>query len=213
MPQGGHNRINGGTVEAVRTLKVIALARAGVVGGGRLGSWQWTYASGDRASIRISGGTESITLNYRCRDWKSQGWQDVEQRVSIVRTPCRFGGRRPWFLCAYSSNGRYGGRKVANLYGAGRLFACRHSYRLVYAVQWEHALQRGHLRLGKPYRKLGADYERLDGGWPDKPKWMRQQTYARLLGELDAAEAAFNAAFCDGTARLLRRCGGGTGIT
>jgi len=118
MPPGGHNRINGGKVEAVRSLDVMALARASYVGGGRLGWWQWTYASGDRASINIFGGGESIMLSYRCRDWNTEAWQDVEQRVPILWTPCRFGSRRPWFLRACSSNGRYCGRKVAKLYGA-----------------------------------------------------------------------------------------------
>jgi len=35
---------------------------------------------------------------------------------------------------------------VSKLYGAGRLFACRHCYRLAYASQQESAHQRG---LGK----------------------------------------------------------------
>jgi hypothetical protein len=69
------------------------------------------------------------------------------------------------------------------------------------------ALDRGHHRLGKLRRKLGADYERLDGGWPDKPKWMRRATYGRLLEELEAAEVAIGATFCDRAVRLLRRYG------
>src|SRR3954468_12747114 len=98
MPRGGHNRINAGTTEGVRSLNVMALARTGFVGGGRLGWWQWTDPNGDQTSIQIVGGVESIALKYRRQDWNTSAWQDVEQRVPIVWTPCRFGGRRPWFV-------------------------------------------------------------------------------------------------------------------
>jgi hypothetical protein len=62
-------------------------------------------------------------------------WSDVAQRVTIAWTQCRFGGERPWFVCSVQSNGVYCGRQVTKLYGVGRLFACRHCYRLAYASQ------------------------------------------------------------------------------
>jgi hypothetical protein len=58
----------------------------------------------------------------------------MQQRVAISWTPCRFGGERPWFICSVCANGTYCGRQVTKLYDAGRLFACRHCYRLAYVV-------------------------------------------------------------------------------
>jgi hypothetical protein len=52
-------------------------------------------------------------------------------------TACHLSGRRPWFVCSVSSNGRYCGRRVAVLYGAGELFACRNCHGLAYASQQE----------------------------------------------------------------------------
>ena len=56
-------------------------------------------------------------------------------------------------------------------------------------------LDRGHRRLAELYRRLGATYECFGGAWPEKPKWMRQRTYARLLDEIKAAEAEHAAVF------------------
>ena len=47
--------------------------------------------------------------------------------VRIVRTPCRLGGSRAWFICPAVGCGR----RVAILYGGG-IFACRHCYDLAY---------------------------------------------------------------------------------
>src|SRR5262245_44044571 len=45
----------------------------------------------------------SVTLKYRSRCY-GEDWSDVEQRVPVVRTPCRFGGERPWFVCSVAAN-------------------------------------------------------------------------------------------------------------
>jgi len=81
----------------------------------------------------------------------------------------------------------YCGRHVTKLYGAGRLFACRHCYRLAYASQQESAHQRGLLKLQKIRMRLGGSLSMLDE-FPDKPKGMHWRTYDRLRGLHDAAE-------------------------
>ena len=67
----------------------------------------------------------------------------MQQRVAISWTPCRFGGERPWFICSVCANGTYCGRQVTKLYDAGRLFACRHCYRLAYVVDTNAACPSG----------------------------------------------------------------------
>jgi len=68
--------------------------------------------------IEIDGGKDQIVLRYRYMSYV-RDWETVEQRVPIRWTPCRFGGQRPWFICAVLANGTYCGRNVAKLYGGG----------------------------------------------------------------------------------------------
>lgn len=204
MSRGGHNRKGSGTVEGASALSVMKLARAGYLAGSRLGIWQWTYADGQKATIGISGGRNAITLDYRIRS-HGKDWQPVEQCIPIRWTPCRFGGERPWFICDVRANGVYCGRQVAKLYGAGRLFACRHCYRLGYAIQRGGSLDQAHRRLARLHGKLGADYDGPDIPPPPKPKWMRWKTYARITEQIEAGQDHLTAVFVVGSGALLAR--------
>jgi hypothetical protein len=202
MSSGGHNWKGGGTVEGVRSLNVMKLARAGYLSGSRGGGWQWTYRDETTAFIAISGGKQAVSLDYRVKSG-GEDWQSVQQRVPIRWTSCRFGGERPWFVCDVRANGVYCGRQVAKLYGAGRLFACRHCYRLGYRVQRGGSMDRAHLHLGRLHRKLGADYDGPDGLPPPRPRWMRHRTYNRVVQQIEAGEDRLNAAFLIGAERFL----------
>jgi hypothetical protein len=202
MSRGGHNWKGTGTVEGSRSLDVMRLKRAGFLVRRRRVGWQWTYGDETRAYINIEDGRDAITLNYRFKSG-GQEWQAVEQRVPILWTPCRFGGERPWFVCAVRANGVYCGRQVAKLYGAGRLFACRHCYLLGYAVQRGGPMDSTHHRLRRLHRKLGADYGGPDGISPPKPKWMRWRTYSELALEIRAGEEHLDQVFTAGAVRIL----------
>ena len=202
MSRGGHNWKGRGTVEGTRSLDVMKLARAGFLSGWRHASWQWTYNDGTRAWIDIDDGRDEITLRYRFRAYGQQ-WQSVEQRVPIRWTPCRFGGERPWFICNASANGMYCGRRVAKLYGGGRLFACRHCYRLCYNVQRIGPMDQAHQHLARLHRKLSADYDGPEGPPPPKPKWMRWRTYSRLVQKIEEGEERLDIVFTIGAQRLL----------
>ena len=191
-------------VEGSRSLDVMKLARAGDLSGATAGSWQWTYRDATTVSIVITGARDAVTLDYRIRSY-SEDWQSVHQRVPIRWTPCRFGGERPWFVCDVHATGVYCGRQVAKLYGAGRLFACRHCYRLGYAVQRDGPMDRAHHRLRRLPRKLGADYDGPDGMPPRRPKWMRQRTYHRVVQQIEAGEEHLDHVFMVGAQRIFAR--------
>jgi hypothetical protein len=202
MSRGGHNWKGGGTVEGTRSLDVMRLARAGYLAGTRLGVWSWS--DGSTASIGITGGRHLITLDYRFKSGRND-WQVVSQPIPIIWQPCRFGGERPWFICDVSVNGKYCGRRAAKLYGAGRLFACRHCYRLGYRIQRGDRMDRAHLRLARLHRKLGAAYERPDLPPPPKPKWMRWKTYVRIAAQIEAGQEHLDDVFAVGAQRILAR--------
>jgi hypothetical protein len=156
------------TVESCRSIDVLLWNRLGYLRTSRWFSWAWT-SNGERvASINVETQRHSVTLKYRSRSY-GEDWSDVEQRVAIAWTTCRFGGERPWFMCSVAANGVYCGRLATKLYGAGRLFACRHCYRLAYASQQESSHQRGLGKSQKIRMQLGGSPNMLEE-FPDKPK-------------------------------------------
>jgi hypothetical protein len=183
---------------------VMRLARAGYLPGPRYGGWQWSSSGGTTASIQIRSGRQSITLEYRVRA-ASDDWQAAQQAIPIHWSPCRFGGERPWFVCDVSANGVYCGRRVAKLYSAGRLFACRHCYRLGYAVQRDGPMDQAHHNLARLHRKLGAEYRGPDWPTPPKPKWMRRKTYSQISKQVEAGQEQLEEVFVAGAQRILAR--------
>jgi hypothetical protein len=204
MSRGGHNWRGTGTVEGIRSLDVMKLAHAGYLASSRIGSWQWTYRRDTTATIGITGGRDGITLDYRVRSGGND-WESIKQRVPICWTPCRFGGERPWFVCNVWAGGVCCGRRVAKLYGVGRLFACRHCYRLGYAVQRGGPTDRAHHRLARLHRQLGSNYDGPDGLLPQRPKWMRKRTYDRIVQEIEVGEEHLDQVFTIGAQRILAR--------
>ncbi len=89
------------------------------------------------------------------------------------------GGRRPWFRCPVYLNGQYCGRRVAVLYAAGELFACRHCYGLGYASQQESPQSRFIRRSRKIRMRLDGSPDLLQP-LPKRPRGMHQRTYMRL---------------------------------
>jgi hypothetical protein len=166
-------------------------------------SWAWARDGEQVASINVEMERHSVTLRYRSRSC-GQDWTNVEQRVAIAWTPCRFGGERPWFICSVYANDTYCGRQVAKLYDAGRLFACRHCYRLAYASQQESAHRRGLWKAQKIRMRLGGSASMLDN-FPDKPKGMHWRTYERFCRVHNAAQARFIPGLMGFVMRLRRR--------
>jgi hypothetical protein len=163
---------------------------------------QWTSSEGSTTSVLVTAGRDVVQLDYRVRAL-GQDWQPVSQQIPIRWAPCRFGGERPWFLCAASANGVYCGRRVTKLYSGGRFFACRHCYRLGYAVQRGGPLDRSHHRLARLHRKLGADYGGPDISPPPKPKRMRWKTYSWITQQIEAGKEQLDVVFITGARRLL----------
>jgi hypothetical protein len=95
---------------------------------------------------------------------------NVDYRVWLAATRPRFGGRRWWFLCPLSRDGRQCGRRVGKLSlpPGGRYFGCRHCYDLTYTSAQEHdkrvdALRRNPAALEAILARLGKLHGPLDG--------------------------------------------------
>lgn len=172
-------------VEGCRSIDVLDWHRRGYLRMAQEFSWTWTRDGERVAWINVQSDHNRVCLEYRVRS-HGEDWSDVEQLVAIEWAPCRFGGERPWFLCSVVSSGVCCGRSVTRLYGAGRLFACRHCSQLAYASQQEAARWRGIGKAQKIRMRLGGSPNMLEE-FPDKPKGMHWRTYERRRAAHDAA--------------------------
>jgi len=184
---GSGNRYRYGTkstVEGRTSLDINRWAREGYLSAGRSFSWKWTWGDGSKSTISVRVESAwSIRLTYRTRSGGEVDWTDVDYRIQLERTPCRFGGERVWFRCP----GRGCGRRVAKLYCVGRYYVCRHCGNLAYESQNEDAISRALSRANRMRRKLDPKGY-WDEGVPDKPKGMHWHTYERLARAALAAD-------------------------
>ena len=118
------------TCENCKSIDVRRWHREGRLSTGQYFSCSWSFGGEPSGSITVRTGPNAVFLTYRVRSYEDTQWKSIEQRVPITWTECHLGGRRPWFVCSVYSGGRYCGRRVAVLYGAGELFACRRCYGL-----------------------------------------------------------------------------------
>lgn len=152
--------------EHCKSLDVRRFQREGCLSIGAAGTWAWRDPdTGERlASIGYRSAHGSLHLDY------SIDGMPRPQVITISRTPCHYGGTRPWFTCPVR------GERVAKLYLRGGRFACRHCQRLVYASQSEDL-------CGRSWRRQAKVEARLEDNW-GRPKGMHRSTYERLIETL-----------------------------
>jgi hypothetical protein len=194
------------TCESCKSIDVRRWHRQGRLRPGQYFSWSWTCGGEPSGSINVRTETDAVVLMYRSRSYGENDWKSVQQRVPITWTACHIGGRRPWFECVVYSTGRYCGRRVAVLYGAGKFFACRRCYDLAYASQHEALHHRGLGKAQKIRMRLGGSPNMLEP-FPDKPKGMHWRTYEQLRSSYDLAEARSTCGLMHFVDRLQRRVG------
>lgn len=160
-------------------LDIRRLSRDGLLKPGLSFNWKWSRSGEPVGNINICTGVDRVTLDYRARDHGGE-WQPMNYPVWIAWTPCTYGGRRAWWLCPAAGCGR----RVAILYG-GKVYACRHCYRLAYRSQREQAHDRETSAADKLRAKLQWEPGILNGNG-DKPKGMHWATFERLQAQHDA---------------------------
>ncbi len=167
-------------------------ARLGYLNGARNFSCSWTRGGEHTGSIGVHVHSPDV-LSLRYTLTQNEVKRDVVDRVSIVRTACPFGGARPWFNCTKCA------RRVAVLYLHRGGFACRHCQRVAYSSQSEEVMDRTWRKQRKIEARLGLNWQR--------PKGMRQLTYARLIDKLADCEMRRDRACSVAVARLYAMLG------
>lgn len=101
--------------------------------------------------------------------------------VTIVATPCHFGGRRLWFLCPNCK------RRCRDLYP----YYCRRCLGLRYRMETEKPQDRYITQAERIRKRLGQRSGGIIPPFPQKPPYMHWKTYLRLKAKCEAYEAAF----------------------
>ncbi len=111
------------------------------------GGITWTYGySENKSSINFSiirndldtpEERAYINLRYTNTNRYSGEKDDMDYKIELTTTPCRYGGKRYWFICPLSKNGKYCGRRVGVIFGIGKWFGCRHCGNIAYSKQME----------------------------------------------------------------------------
>jgi hypothetical protein len=170
--------------ECVRSIDIRDLKRRDLLHIGLEFPHHWSRAGEPHGYITIHIETDAAIL----RSWHgSCESSDLEQRVPIEWSACYLGGQRPWFRCDAYIGDRHCGRRVAILYGLGRMFACRRCYGLAYASQQESPRFRNISRSRKIRMRLGGSAN-LGERFPAKPHGMHRSTYHRLRARGEAAD-------------------------
>jgi hypothetical protein len=170
-----------------RQLDVRRLQRDGLLERRYSFGWRWSRNGESVGSISIHPEAHCVILKYR-HGGAGEGGTDQEYPVFLERTPCHYGGERVWFRCP----ARGCGRRVAILY-SGRVFACRHCYRLAYPCQHESPGDRADSRAWKIRERCGGWGSLLDPLF--RSKGMHHRTFRRLARAYEQACSASAFAF------------------
>lgn len=182
-----------GCVEDCLTIDIGWMRRRGLLWPGASGMLNWTNRGEPIGDIRYRTEREGLVLNFRYR-WRGGEWETVQQPLPIEWTPCRFGGKRPWFRCPGVIIGKRCGRRVLMVHAGGKFFLCRHCYGLAHRCQSESQLDRLLRRADKTREALGGSYH-LDEPPPPKPKGMHWRTYRWREEAIERADEDIERAF------------------
>jgi len=170
------------TTDNVKRIDIRYMRKQGLLKPYHQGTLSWTCRGEPSGYINYTCYPHELQLHYRYRE-KGEDWQPVEQRITIERTHCHYGGDRQWFCCPRCH------KRVAVLYGADVLFLCRHCYQLPYASRNQGYME----KLLDQKDMLGKrifEYYEYGEGW-GKKKGMHWSTFDRLHVKYKALEKAW----------------------
>jgi hypothetical protein len=150
-------------------------------------SFALEWKRGHKVLARVFIAAKASRLTIRLQEWRDDGIRSEVETVDLTWTPCRFGGKRPWFVCPTKGCDR----RVAILYGKDG-FACRRCRRFSYPSQRIPPNDRALARAQDLRIRLGGSVD-ISQPIPPKPKGMHTWTYTRLCLRLLWAESEANA--------------------
>jgi len=172
------------TVEECKSISTTFLKQHGYFCGFGWGGMKWTNSLGEETGsigfrVSVQEWTGEIPFQYTQTQRHNGEKESLDYPVSLTATPCRYGGRRRWFVCPLVKNGTYCNRRVLKLYlGGGKYFGCRHCYNLTYRSCQEHDA-----RVDNLCKQPWLIHQMLNSGHPS-PSFLAIKAAFRLKGHL-----------------------------
>ena len=158
--------------ERCKQIDVQTLHRTGLLVAGS-SSWMWPTPEDKSGTVGRAIGVDAdewgITLRFYIREI------EYVRHIGITRTPCHFGGSRPWFVCPACK------ARVGVLFELSTDYLCRRCHKVSYRSQRTSPCARAWIKQRKIERILGPNFER--------PKGMHHKTYLRLLKVVSQCQA------------------------
>jgi len=141
--RGRWNRNKKETTEAHKSISMSFLKQHGYLSGVQWGGLKWTDGCGEETGsigfrIWLEGSVGDIRFQYTYTQGHGDHKERLDYPVKLVATPCRYGGKRWWFICPLTKNGIACRRRILKLYLGGEYFGCRHCYELTYQSCQKH---------------------------------------------------------------------------
>lgn len=124
------------TTEGSKRVELSWLRKKNYLTGYSGGNINWSVYGEPTGNVNIQVDTSSdnpnIKFAYKVRKHGEEEWRDIDFSFRMESIPCRFGGRRWFFVCGLYKNNQYCGRRVRILYQTGDYFGCRKCADLTY---------------------------------------------------------------------------------
>jgi hypothetical protein len=120
------------------------------------GGIKWIYGYENECGINFSvirddfGTTKEkayINLRYASIIQWSGEKEKMDYKIWLTTTPCRYGGKRYWFICPMTKEGKYCGRRVGVLFGVSNKYGCRHCAEVAYNSQMYGGRHKGFVSI------------------------------------------------------------------
>jgi hypothetical protein len=162
---------------------------------------RWSYVYTDE---EITSGLLTASMEYENQGWLRIQIGKLDQYLTLVPQPRRFGGRQWYFECPKT------GERCsvvwmppgAHSFASRRAWGAQVTYNSQLQTRYDRALTQGQrlrAKLG------GPDWAGYNGDDPPKPKWMRWKTYNRILDRSDRYESIADERLVYFVARLMDR--------
>ena len=182
----GHSAV---TTQESKRVDIRYIRKQGWLYDGRIGLLSWTCAGEPSGKVGYFIRGNTFTLDYKVREPRGE-WESIKLPVTLTTIPCRYGGKRYYFLCP----GRGCGRRCEILYSAGLYFVCRKCAGLIYDSQKGGEID----KLIEAKHKLGKRiFEDYDGWGYRKMKGMHWKTFDLLHAKYQDYDRKINTAFVD----------------
>jgi hypothetical protein len=199
MSVGGRGVWNRKTrVDEARSIDILDLQRKGVFSRSVSTIWKFSWSRDGKEVASVSYRVEfeednpsGLRFIYSVTNNKTGEKKDYNYTISVVPTPCNYGGQRWWYRCPLIVNGRSCERRCRIIYMPpdAEYFGCRECHQLTYESRQRHreAFYEG---FEKPYMAAKAARESLSKA----KSWEKKETLWQKIASAHAAIENFEKA-------------------